>query len=243
MKRFSDAWAVGLLGVVLMGGSARAASAGQQATASVAVTFDDGAVQSRIAANLKKSPLLAPRDIDVDVKKGIVTLTGKVRTASEKTRAGRLAKVGGVTRVHNRLEIDPKLDQSRIDAAGEKTKTGITKAVDVTASAAEKTKDGLLKVIGKAEEGVGKAAEKTSDTAGHVGATLSDTSVTTRVNAGFVSEALLRGTTIDVDTTDHIVTLKGTVPSMEAKTRAAAIAVDTEGVTRVVNELVVKGTE
>jgi hyperosmotically inducible protein len=242
MSLFNDVLAVGLVGVVLVAAPARGASAGQQAATSAAAKGDDSTLKSRVVASLKKSSMLAPRDIDVDVKQGIVTLTGKVRTAAEKARAGRLAEVSGVASVDNRIEIDPKIDQSRIDAAGEKTKTGVTKAVDATVDAAKKTKEAVQKGVGKAEQGVGKAADKTSNAVGKVGDKASDTSVTTRVKAAFSGEKLLQDTAIDVDTTDHVVTLRGTVASSAAKARAAAIAGGTEGVTRVVNQLVVKGT-
>ena len=242
MSYFNDVLAVGLVGVVLIAGPAPVASAGQQAGTSAAATGDDSALQSRIADSLKKNASLAPRDIDVEVTQGVVTLTGTVRTATEKARAGRLAQVSGVTRVNNLIEVDPKIDQSKIDAAGEKTKTGLTKAVDATVNAAKKTKEAVQKGVGKSEQGVGKAAEKTSDATGKVGDKLSDASVTTLVKAAFSGEKLLQDSAIEVETTDHVVTLGGTVASNAAKARAAAIAGGTEGVTRVVNQLVVKGT-
>ena len=142
MSLLSNVCAVGLVGVVFVVGPARA-SAAQQAATSAAAKVDDRTLQSRIDASLKKSSSLAPRDIDVDVKQGIVTLTGTVRTATEKARAGQLAKVSGITRVSNRIEVDPKIDQSRIDAAGEKTKAGLTQAVDATLNAAKKTKEAV----------------------------------------------------------------------------------------------------
>jgi hyperosmotically inducible protein len=240
MRVFHDVMAVGLVGAVLMAGPTRVASAAPQTTATT-TKVDDSAIQSRIAADLKKNASLAPRAIDVDVKQGVVTLTGTVRTAAEKARAERLAKVRGVTRVDNRIDIDPKIDQSKIDAAGEKTKAGVTKGVDASVNAAEKAKKGAQKGVGKAEQGVGKAADKTSAAVGKVGDKLGDTSVTTRVKAGFSGEKLLQNTAIDVETTDRVVTLKGTVGSDAAKARAAAIAGGIEGVTRVVNQLVVKG--
>ena len=44
----------------------------------------------------------------VDVKEGVVTLQGKVRTAKVKDRAERLAKkIKGVTKVVNKLTIEP----------------------------------------------------------------------------------------------------------------------------------------
>jgi hyperosmotically inducible protein len=229
----------GLVGVVLVAGLARETSAARQTATSGTVVVDDGTIQSRIAASLKNSASLAPRDIDVDVFQGIVTLKGRVRTTTEKARAGRLAGGSGVTQVINRIEIDPKIDQSRIDAAGEKTKSGLSKAVDVTVNAAKKTKDAVQTGVGKSEEGLGKAADKTSDAVGKVGDKMSDTSVTTRVKGAFSGEELLQDTSIDVDTTDHVVTLRGTVASNAARARAGEIARGIDGVTRVVNQIVV----
>jgi hyperosmotically inducible protein len=60
------------------------------------------------------------------------------------------------------------------------------------------------------------------------------------VNDKFVDETLLKDSKINVDTNDHVVTLKGTVGSDAAKARAVAIARGTEGVVRVVDQLVVK---
>jgi hyperosmotically inducible periplasmic protein len=230
---------VGLVVVVPVAGLARETSAARQAATSGAVNTDDSTLQSRIVRNLKTSAILAPRDIDVDVKQGIATLTGTVRTSTEKASAGQLANVSGVTRVNNQIEVDPKIDQSKIDAAGEKTKTGVTKAVDATVNAAKKTKGAVQKGVGKSEQGVGKAADKTSDAVGKVGDKMSDTSVTTRVKAGFSGEKLLQDTAIDVETTDHVVTLRGTVASNAAKARAEEIARSTDGVARVVNQIVV----
>jgi len=231
--------ATGFVSLVLVAGVADATPMARQAAPSGTVRVDDGTLQSQIASSMKKSSLAA-RDIDVDVKQGVVTLTGKVRNETEKAHAGQLSKVSGVTTVNNRIEVDPKIDQSKIDAAGDKTKTGATKAVDATVKAAKKTETAVQKGVGKAEQGVGKAADKTSEAVGKVGDKASDTSVTTRVKAGFSSEKLLQDTAIDVDTTNSVVTLRGTVASNAAKTRAGEIARGTDGVTRVVNQLVVR---
>jgi hyperosmotically inducible periplasmic protein len=238
MSLLKNVVVAGLVGVVLLVGVARVTEAAQTAK-SRAARADDGALQSQIAADLKKSRL-APRDIGVDVNEGVVTLTGKVRTATEKARAGRLAKVSGVNRVDNRIEIDPKIDQSRIDAAGAKTKAGVTTAIDATADAAKKTQGAVQKGVGKAERGVGKAADKTSEAVGKAGDKLGDTAVSTRVEAGLGGENLLQNTAIDVETTNRVVTLRGTVASEAAKAKAEEIARSTEGVTRVVNQLIVR---
>jgi hyperosmotically inducible protein len=240
MRVSNQVLAVSLAGVFLVAGSTRGASAGQQA--STAPKLDDGALQSQIEANLKKNTILAPRHLDVDVDNAVATLTGTVRTADEKSRAGRLAaEVKGVIRVDNKIEVDPKVDQSKIDAAGEKTKSGLTKAVDATVNAAHKTKEATEKGVGKTEQGVAKAADKTANATAKAGDKVGDTSLSTRIKASFSSEPLLKDTAIDVDTSDHVVTLRGTVGSSSAKVRAEEIAGGTEGVTRVINNLVVRG--
>jgi hyperosmotically inducible periplasmic protein len=239
MRLLNGVTAVGFVGVVLVFGLPREASAARQVATSGVVRVDDDSIEARTAASLKKSSILAPRDIDVDVKDGIVTLTGTVRTANEKARAGRLALGPGVIRVYNRIDIDPRIDESKIDAAGEKTKAGLNKAVDATVSAAKKSKEAVQKGVGKAEQGVGKAAEATSDAAGKVADKASDASVTTAVKARMTNEPLLADAAIDVDTVDHVVTLRGTVRSHAARTRAGELAGGTDGVTRVANQIVV----
>jgi osmotically-inducible protein OsmY len=112
------------------------------------------------------------------------------------------------------------------------TTTGIATTVDaLTASgdsALDATKAGAAAVIDDTQEAVLATGEA-----------VTDGWITTKVHAAFVGEALLEGSDIDVDTADHVVTLKGTVGSDAARARAATIAGSTEGVTRVVNQLVV----
>jgi hyperosmotically inducible protein len=71
-------------------------------------------------------------------------------------------------------------------------------------------------------------------------AAVTDGWITTKLKAKFADETMLKGSDINVDTTDHVVTLSGAVPSATAKSRAVEIADGTEGVKRVVNRLVVK---
>ena len=70
-----------------------------------------------------------------------------MRTAAEKSRAGDLAKITGVTGVDNHIEIKPNIDQSKTDAAADKPRPGLNKAVDATAKGAEKTKEGVEKGV------------------------------------------------------------------------------------------------
>lgn len=234
MSLFNNVLAVGLVGAVLVAGPARGASAGQQTTTSAAKA-DDSTLKSRIAANLKKNATMAARDIDVDVHEGIVTLKGTVRTAGEKARAARLATIKGVTAVHNEIVVDAAAAKSRADRAVDAAAHAGEKGVEATKGAVQTTGE-------KTKEIAGATAKKTKEVASATGEAITDGWITTKVKTKFFDETLLKDSDINVETNDHVVTLKGTVMSSAAKARAEAIAGGTEGVTRVVNQLVVKGT-
>jgi hyperosmotically inducible protein len=68
---------------------------------------------------------------------------------------------------------------------------------------------------------------------------ISDTWITTKVKWFFWGDDRLRGSDISVSTTDHVVTLKGTVRNLDGRTRAVQLATDTEGVKRVIDELTI----
>ena len=58
-------------------------------------------------------------------------------TTADKERAGGLAKIAGVNAVVNHIDVDPRVDESKTDAAADKTKAGLNKAVDATAKGAQ----------------------------------------------------------------------------------------------------------
>jgi hyperosmotically inducible protein len=91
----------------------------------------------------------------------------------------------------------------------------------------------------KVEAKTHSAGTKTKQTATNTGEAITDASITTKIKADFVDEKSLKGSDINVDTNDHVVTLKGTVASSAGKARAEQIAKHTKGVTKVVNELTV----
>jgi osmotically-inducible protein OsmY len=209
------------------------------AARSVAQESPDEAIESKIEASLKKDSILAARSIDVESEHGRVTLTGAVKTADEKARAERLARIAGVVGLINELEIDPHADRSRADRAADATKEGLNKASDATVKGAQKAGKGVQKGVAETEKGIGKAAEKTADAVGTAGGKVTDTSLTTSVKNGFSKDPLVKSAAINVDTRARVVTLRGTVASADVKTRAEEIARGTAGVARVVNELVI----
>lgn len=111
---------------------------------------------------------------------------------------------------------------------------------DATERAGEKVADAGRDVADKTSDVASDVAEASRDAVSATGAAVTDGWVTARLKTEFAEEALLRGSDIDVVTTARVVTLKGSVRSTAARERAAGIASATEGVRRVVNELVVK---
>ncbi len=233
------------IGVVTLLAALPSAYAGvERPQAGATAQVSDDQIESRLESLFKKDSVLAARDIDVASDHGKVTLTGTVKTADEKARAARLAKIEGVATVVNEIEVNPNADRSKTDRAAEKTKEGLNKAVDATAKGAEKAKEGVKTGATESGKAVGKAAKKTGEAIGTAGEKVGDAStnaaVTARVKTAFGKDAVLKDTSINVDSKDGVITLRGTVPSAAAKTKAEEIAARTEGVSRVVNELVVK---
>ncbi len=186
------------------------------AAQTTAAKNDDATIKSRVETRLKSADSLKNDHIVVSVDNGVVTLKGKVHSAAQSTQAAELAKVAGVTSVENKLDVD--------------TTTATDKAEAKTKNAAEKTKDATVK-------GAEKTGKATKDVAGTTGEVIDDAWITTKIKTDFVNEDTLKGSDINVDTNDHVVTLKGTVASAAGKARAEEIAKKTKGVHRVVNTL------
>jgi hyperosmotically inducible periplasmic protein len=155
----------------------------------------DAQLKDRIEHRLDVNDMTRKYDIDVAVDNGVATLTGSVATSAQKAEAGTLAKVTGVTRVENKVTVDPKVNASLMD----------------------KTKHGMSKT----------------------GEAINDAWITTKVKYHLTGEDLLKDSDINVDTNNHVVTLKGTVRSAAGRARAVLLAKDTEGVSKVVDQLTI----
>jgi len=81
----------------------------------------------------------------------------------------------------------------------------------------------------RAREGADQAADATPD--------LSDAGITTKVKSKFLGDTDVPGLKIDVDTTDGVVTLTGTVETAAEKQRAMELAKATDGVKNVVDRI------
>jgi len=150
-----------------------------------------------------------------------------------------------------------------MDKAGDKTSEAAHKTADKTDKAADKSASTAQKAGSKTEKVLEKAGIKVEDdksttaktgTTGttskpaatkgkddviDVDADINDAWITTKVKTNFVNEDVLKGSDINVDSNNHVVTLKGTVPSAAGRARAVALAKSTKGVTRVVDALTI----
>ena len=73
---------------------------------SVGETIDDATITARVKTSLLNDPEVGGLRIDVDTFKGVVTLSGAVKTPAERDKAVALArKIGGVADVKSTLQI------------------------------------------------------------------------------------------------------------------------------------------
>jgi osmotically-inducible protein OsmY len=75
---------------------------------SVGNTIDDATITTRVKTSLLNDPQVGGLRIDVDTFKGVVTLSGRVKSKEEEAKAIDLArKIGGVTDVKSTLQVQP----------------------------------------------------------------------------------------------------------------------------------------
>jgi hyperosmotically inducible protein len=200
-----------------------------QASSATQTKPTDQELSSLIATKIANDKSLAPDAIKVKVEDGVVTLSGMVAKDADKARAEEVARVPGVVRIENKLTSREKATdkvKGTAGTVGEKTKAGAEKTKDATKSGAEKTKDATK-----------KGAEKTKDVLSKTGEVITDGWITSRIKTKFMADEVMRASSIDVDTDNHVVTLTGAVPNAAARTKAIALAKEVEGVNRVVDKL------
>lgn len=77
----------------------------------VGETIDDATITARVKTSFINDPAVGALRIDVDTFKGVVTLSGRVKSKDEETKAIALAKaIRGVTDVKSTLLIQPEPD-------------------------------------------------------------------------------------------------------------------------------------
>lgn len=89
----------------------------------------------------------------------------------------------------------------------------------------------------KARERGAELGEKAAVATEKVREAVGEASLTTKIKAKMALDDLVKARTIDVTTNDGIVTISGTVTSAAERDRALQLTRETEGVTRVIDQL------
>ena len=202
-------------GMVLLAMMAMGTSASAQATRDATAMMNDAWITTQIHAKYFLDPDIKGRDINVDTTAGVVTLRGEVHSAAEHNNALAKAKATeGVKQVIDKLAITP----------GDRPMTAEIR--DKAAASLPRDKEQV------------KAQAKTA--ADRVGKEISDTWITTQVEAMYFLDRDVKGMQISVTTKGGVVALTGAVDSETARQKAIADARSIEGVKQVVDKLSVR---
>ena len=110
-----------------------------------------------------------------------------------------------------------------------------------TRTAVNKTQAGLERAAERTSIALDSAGDKAREAGAQIGKNADEAAITARVKADLVKDPELSALAINVDTHGTVVTLNGTAPSASAAERAQKIAIATQGVTEVRNQLTTGG--
>jgi hyperosmotically inducible protein len=184
-----------------------------QAARDTSTMVSDAWITTQIYAKFFAAPDIKARNIDVETVSGVVTLRGTIQSGAERSQAVAKAKgTDGVKQVVDKLTL-PQAEKPPAGDAHEKERAP---------SNAEQV----------------KAQARTA--ADRVGKEISDTWITTKVQSMYFLDKDVKGMDIAVTTKGTVVTLTGTVPTEATRQKAVADARSIEGVSQVVDKIVVK---
>jgi osmotically-inducible protein OsmY len=212
----------------------------------------DAQIQADVLAELRWDPRIAPNEIGVTVKDGIVTLTGWVESYTKRWAAEEAAhRVRGVKAVANDIEVRLARDSERTDAdiAAAVVRSLEWDALisvddlDVTVSKGWVTLEGTVEWQYQKDD----AERVVRRLAGVKGVTNlitvkerpTPTDLKKRIEEALVRTALVDASRITVEVDGTKVILKGTVRSWAEKEEAARQAWAAPGVTSVDNQIVI----
>lgn len=145
--------------------------------------------------------------------------------------------------------LGPK-EKREINRTGDDISRGAERAKDSIASGAEKIKENWDKTVGdldtaKIKEEMARSGRVVRQKAKDAGAAIADATadarITAAIKAKYVADRDLSALKISVNTTGGLVTLSGTVSSLENIGKAIGVAMETDGVREVVSTLQVEG--
>jgi osmotically-inducible protein OsmY len=168
-----------------------------------------------IEAQLQTDPVLRDDQVSIEVTGKRVRLSGTVDTADERSHAEEVVR-----------QSDPTL-----------TVENLLLTNNDREPPAATTKD-------KVSESTKRAAHKAEKAATEAGEMITDGWITSKVKTQLMAADGVHASAINVDTTDHVVTLRGHVRSEAERRKAVKLARETRGVDRVLDQLtIVTGRE
>jgi osmotically-inducible protein OsmY len=200
-------------------------------------------IKGRIESRFEHDAQLKDDSVKVEVDGSKVTLTGTVDTSGEKARAARLARVKGVAKVNNELEVDggvmsPEAREDRaerIEDRADHKKEEVDRKAEAKKSETDRKAEAAKQEI---ERDAKAAKQKIGEGAHEMGTEVSDSWITTKVKTEIATDDRLKGSDISVDTNQSgEVTLTGTVPTMAARERAIELTRGVKGVRAVKDTL------
>jgi hyperosmotically inducible protein len=196
------------------------------AVVAMACGQSDPGITTAVKAKFAADDTVKAYQIDVDTADKVVTLSGSVESAAAKDQAVMLARqTDGVRDVVDQITVTPPAAATSGDLREEAREVG-QEVREETREAAEATRDATR----DARDRAGDAADRTQ-------AVVTDAAITSAVKTKLLADTAVSGLKIDVDTSAGVVTLSGTANTRAESDRAAALARETNGVTRVVNNL------
>ena len=192
----------------------------------VACSQSDPGITTAVKTKLAADDTVKAYEINVDTTNHVVTLTGNVDSAAAKEQAVVIARqTNGVSEVVDHIVVAP---------APAATGGAVENKLDSTGNyISDKAHDAKVAT----EDAAHDAKVSTENAASKTGEFIADAAITSEVKTKFLADTAVSGLKIDVDTKDGVVTLNGTVKSMAEANKATAIARQSAGVKRVVNNL------
>ncbi len=195
-----------------------------------ACSQSDTGITTAVKTKMAADDTVKASEINVDTHNHVVTLNGTVDSQAVKERAVAIARdTNGVSSVVDDLTVGP------VPAATAGSYD--QRAEDKASDAKEKTEDAAHNAKVKTEDAAHDAKVKSEKAADKTGEVLTDAAITSEVKTKFLATPGVSGLNINVDTTDGVVTLTGTVKSQAEMNKAMTEARASKGVKRVVNHM------
>jgi len=224
MRQHSAPWlAAGVAALAIAAGCTREEPAevrqeGAEAVDTAGNALSDGWITTKIQAKYFADADVKARNIDVNTNEGVVTLSGTVEDDKAREQALEIARAtDGVVRVEDRLTAETAAT------------TGVTPA-----PAADPTRPEPDRPAGTPGPEPDAEYSDRTQPAGDIG---QGAWITTKIQAKYFADSVVKGRRIDVTTNNGVVTLTGKVESNSERQQALQLARETEGVRRVEDRL------